>query len=303
MKKILITLSFIPLYGCGILPDNLQQSNQSEVCPEQPDIALDAKNVQEIALGNGRITASGRVNKGQSVAYTFTAEEGQKLTYNTDNDICIWVFTPENDLLPSISLPKKGKYIIQIASLSDSTNFELAMALDTVQESNNNNNDVNQVTVEINAPPISQEQAVELVTKWQKSKPRIFAPPYDRNLGAELLTGKAYRDRIKRTDGTESSIDWLSNNNSYYTYTSQSFDSVKNFTSSDSQATIDVVMSEQRTFCQNSQASSNGNTAEDQRVISYILQPEQGTWKIAEYKTIETISSSDNPEPTCQISN
>ena len=300
MKKVLLFITIITIYGCQNLPDN---SRESGACPEQPDIELDSKNVQEIALGNEMSTESGIANKSQSVAYTFAAEEGQKLAYNTDDDICLWVFTPENDLLTTNTLPKKGKYIIQVAPLKGSTTFELAMGLDVVQKSNNNNNNGNQVTAQPAARPISQEQAVQLVTRWQKSKPKIFSPPYDRDLGAALLTGKAYRDKIRRADGIESSIDWLNNNNSYYTYGSQSVDSVEDFTISGSQATIDVVMSEQRTLCLNGKASSDDNTVADQRVVRYELQPDQGNWKIAEQKTIETISSVYNPEPTCQISN
>ncbi|NER49428.1 MAG: DUF4101 domain-containing protein [Symploca sp. SIO1A3] len=295
MKKLLLFITIITIYGCQNIPDN---SRQSGACPEQPDIALDSKNVQEIALGNEMSTESGIANKSQSVAYTFAAEEGQKLAYNTDDDICLWVFSPENDLLTSNTLPKKGKYIIQVAPLKGSTTFELAMGLDVVQKSTNN-----QETVAPAARPISQEQAVELVTKWQKSKPKIFSPPYDRDLGASLLTGKAYRENIRKADGTESSIDWLKNNNSYYTYGSQSVDGVEDFTTSGNQATIDVLVSEQRTLCLNGKISSDNNTVAEQEVVRYDLQPDQGTWKIAEYSNVKTLSSSYNPAATCQISN
>lgn len=40
-------------------------------------------------------------------------------------------------------------------------------------------------------PSFTQEEAVSLIKEWQKAKSRIFAPPFDRQLGDLLLTGKS----------------------------------------------------------------------------------------------------------------
>jgi hypothetical protein len=63
-----------------------------------------------------------------------------------------------------------------------------------------------------------------------------------------LLTGKAYNDKIKSSDGQESSSEWLANNGAYYIYGVQRIDSVNNFTASGDQATVDVVVTEERTL-------------------------------------------------------
>lgn len=139
-------------------------------------------------------------------------------------------------------------------------------------------------------PSISQQEAVDLIYKWLEYKRRIFAPPYQRDLGDEILTGKAHRDNIRRSDGQESSLEWLENHGAYYTYGVQSIDSVENFAASGNQATIDVVVTEQRTLY-----NSNGNidrnaSAFDTRLVRYNLQSDNGAWKIGDYHIVKTIS-------------
>lgn len=144
------------------------------------------------------------------------------------------------------------------------------------------------------------EQAVEIVKEWQKAKTQIFAPPYSRQLGGQLLTGKAYQDSIRKPDGSESSVDWLQNNNAYYTYGSQIIGEYTNFQSRRNSASMDVVIAEQRTLCVNGRARGN-NTAYDKRLVRYDFEYVQGQWKIANYETKDVIEKSSNPSPTCHI--
>lgn len=139
-------------------------------------------------------------------------------------------------------------------------------------------------------PSISQQEAVDLLHKWQEYKRRIFAPPYERDLGDEILTGKAYHDNISRSDGQESSSEWLVNNGAYYAYGVQSIDSVENFAASGAQATIDVVVTEQRTLYKSNGRIDRNASGFDTRLVRYNLQSDSGQWKITDYHTVKTIS-------------
>ncbi len=136
------------------------------------------------------------------------------------------------------------------------------------------------------ASSITREAAISVLNKWQDAKRELFAPPFNRTLGAELTTGEAYRQNI----GTGSSLDWLENNNSYYRYGVQKIDSVEKFIASNSRATIDIVITEDRRFYQNGKIVTGENTSFDTRLVRYSLQLEDGNLKISDYKTIDVIS-------------
>jgi serine/threonine-protein kinase len=138
------------------------------------------------------------------------------------------------------------------------------------------------------APSISQQEAVDVIQQWQEAKAVIFAPPFDRQRGAELLTGKAYSDNL----GATGSLDWLLNNNAYYTYSVQKIEQVEQFVTSGNQATIDIVITEERTLYKDGKVVRDGNTSLDTRLVRYTLQSENGRWKIADYKTVTVLRKS-----------
>jgi serine/threonine-protein kinase len=163
-------------------------------------------------------------------------------------------------------------------------------------------------TTPIVLPPtnasISQTAAVELLKNWITAKREIFAPPYRTDIGEQLLTGKAYRDNIKKTDDPDlcladggkeeeclSSVDWLQRNNAYYNYGVQSLDAVKNFKASGDQATIEVEITEERTLIKNGKADPT-NTSFDTLLVRYSLEFTNGQVKIADYKTVRTLRKS-----------
>ncbi|PIG94362.1 IMS domain-containing protein [Gloeocapsopsis sp. IPPAS B-1203] len=148
----------------------------------------------------------------------------------------------------------------------------------------------NQVSYSPPPSSISQQEAVALINRWQEYKRQLFAPPYERYLGDEILTGKAYHDNISRADGKESSSEWLENNGSYYTYGIQSIDSVENFAASGNQATIDLIVTEQRTLYGSSGRVDRNGSGFDTRLVRYNLQSINGQWKITDYHTVKTIS-------------
>ena len=136
--------------------------------------------------------------------------------------------------------------------------------------------------------PITRDAALALVNKWQESKKYIFAPPYNHELGAQLTTGEAYRKNISY-DG--SSRDWLVSNNAYYRYGVQSIDSVGAFAANGDQATIEIAMTEDRTFYKNGKVVNDENTAFDKRLVRYSLQMSDGQLKISDYKTVKDLAN------------
>jgi hypothetical protein len=135
-------------------------------------------------------------------------------------------------------------------------------------------------------PSFTQQEAVNLLERWQNAKSQIFAPPFNRELGAELLTGKSYYDNIGNPEG---SVAWLQDNASYYTYDLQSIDSVENFAVNEDYATIEVIVTEQRTLYNQYGNIDQNASGFDTRLVRYNLESENGQWKIADYQTIEKI--------------
>lgn len=136
---------------------------------------------------------------------------------------------------------------------------------------------------------ISRSEAVDLVERWLKAKRDIFGPSHQTYLGEELLTGKAYNDKIKSSDGQESSSEWLANNGSYYIYGVQRIDSVNNFTSSGDQATVDVVVTEERTLYNSQGKIDQKNSGLSTLLVRYNLENDEGTWKIANSRTLKNL--------------
>ncbi|MBD2138188.1 hypothetical protein H6F32_11440 [Anabaena sp. FACHB-1237] len=110
--------------GCNYIP----QTNSS--CTSQPTGSLDSKNVKNIQLSSQVITETGQVSTNQYVGYTFTAKPGDKLNYQTQDNICIWVYAPNNQLITTKDLSQTGKYIIQVSALQGVTTFSLAMNIE-----------------------------------------------------------------------------------------------------------------------------------------------------------------------------
>ena len=109
-------------------------ASTSNKCPDKPDAVLDVNKVKTIQLSTQKITESGMVSQNKSVGYVFQAQAGQKLDYHTNQDVCIAVYTPDNQLLNSGVLPITGKYTLQIFIPKGSTTFDLAMNLESESE-------------------------------------------------------------------------------------------------------------------------------------------------------------------------
>ena len=132
---------------------------------------------------------------------------------------------------------------------------------------------------QIPAAKLTEDEALSLVRNWLQAKRAVFASPFDRQVAEKLTTGALYYD-ITKPGG---SIDWLQENNAYYQFGTQTVSSTGKFSATGDRASIEVNVAEDRTFYVNGkvdQSQSNFKTSKK----AYMLQLENGTWKISNYK-------------------
>ncbi len=130
MKRLLIFLILLILSGCSQGSQNSEE--QAELnCPQKPQVFLDNQDVNLIKLKEQTSSISGRFNPSKTVVYTFYAQAGEKLHYQTNNDICLGIYTPDNQLINGEILPKNGKYTLKVSSLKGSQTFEVKISLGT----------------------------------------------------------------------------------------------------------------------------------------------------------------------------
>lgn len=168
----LFSLSFYFLAACS----QNQPVNQviTSQCPTQPTAVLETNNVKPISLGSQAMKETGMVTTNKSLGYTFTAKSGEKLVYKTNQDICIWVYTPDNQLINSPILPLDGKYTVQVAAMGGSTTFDLGLELEdnNTQAVNLSSSSTSTPTKTITATPVKTSQINR--KNSTKQDPRYF---------------------------------------------------------------------------------------------------------------------------------
>jgi len=141
-------------------------------------------------------------------------------------------------------------------------------------------------TIVIPAAPTSdafnQQQAIVLINRWLQAKPEVFAPPFDQQLIANLTTGELLASLL-RPNGV---LTWLKTNGAYFRYGVQNVDSVERFVVARDRATIEVNLTEDRTLYLNGAIDPTRTDFSSQRV-RFTFRLENGTWKIADYKTAD----------------
>ncbi|MFM6268444.1 MAG: hypothetical protein ACKPFA_18395, partial [Dolichospermum sp.] len=209
-------------YGCDALPISsffVSPSNSNSTvssasgCSDKPTVELREKDVEEISLNEKTLTKSSQASATKAIGYKFAGESGQKFTYQTDQTLCIWIYSPDNEIISGGTLPKSGNYIIQVSAPKGSTTFDLNMSLGVLQASTpppvqpTNNytppvQPINNYTPPVQptsdytppaSPPdnssddLTQDEALSLVARWYSAKPRIFGPPFDISLSFQKI--------------------------------------------------------------------------------------------------------------------
>jgi ARC6-like, IMS domain len=139
------------------------------------------------------------------------------------------------------------------------------------------------------SPEISQDEAVSLVQKWLETKKSLFSPPFDRDSAASIMTGKAYRDKVRgpSSDGTPySASEWLEKYAYYYIYGLQRVDAVKKLEVSGSNAVIDVQITEDVSLYNSNGELQKLKSGLEQKIVRYVLIKENESLKISDYNNL-----------------
>jgi serine/threonine-protein kinase len=129
------------------------------------------------------------------------------------------------------------------------------------------------VSPKVPIEPLSEADAVAIVNNLVASKNQMFAPPFDRQLLAELTTGEAYEKR-------KGSIDWLQSNNAFYSYGEFTVSRAGSFGIQDNQANITVEIFESPTLYVNGKIDRTQSQPSRGRYVCTLIF-EGGKWKIA----------------------
>lgn len=126
---------------------------------------------------------------------------------------------------------------------------------------------------------LTQQQAISLVEEWLASKAKIFAPPYDKRIAADIAVGDYYGSIL-------STVEWLEQNGAYFEYHSQEIERVIDFSVDKEQASIQVIVQEVMTLYKEGEINDSGSGLKRTNIV-YILNYVDGRWKIASDDIIE----------------
>jgi hypothetical protein len=292
-NRIFIFIFILIINGCS-KTEQLTSQNETNLadtgCPEEPKLKLEKKNVEEISLTNQTVSKSNQVSSNKAIGYAFQAEAGQKLSYQTDEDICIWVYDPNNQLVNRTKLPETGKYVIQVTAPKGSKTFDLEMSLETLTSNITPTTPIPNINESNDSTPsttskqfdLTKEQAIEIVAGWYRSKPKIFGYPFDQSLVAQYATGQLYYETLEKDGG--GSVGWLQRNGCYYTYDFSSIDNIWLFSTSGTRPLLKIQVSEKLQLNGPSSAGCSNRPKYYQKNVSYWFEKDNGSWKIYFYE-------------------
>ena len=161
LEKVLACFILLVLVGCKapVKSSNTVAISTSNNCPDKPTGLLNSDRVKLIDLDSQTLKESAIVSPGKDQGYAFTAKAGQTINYRTAQNICTWIFTPNNEVINSTNLPVDGRYTMQVATLTGSTTFELEMSL----------GDPERVTQQDTSQPISTESSNSSITQTEQN--------------------------------------------------------------------------------------------------------------------------------------
>ncbi len=139
MKKTALLILLFLLTGCEVMAEHWRQlsttmkivnsdsSQKIEQCSEHPQSNLDPNNIKLITLTAVNTKESGQIRQGKYSAYQFAAQAGQQLNYRTEDNLCIWVYAPDRQLIKTKDLPQTGQYTMVFTALKGATTFDIKM--------------------------------------------------------------------------------------------------------------------------------------------------------------------------------
>lgn len=124
---------------------------------------------------------------------------------------------------------------------------------------------------------LTQEQARAIVEQWLTVKSQIFAPPFNTDLADQVVAAGPLWTDLTKPDG---SIQWLKNNNSYYSYSTIKVNRVIRYMPSPSMPSIVVSVTEVSVL----HSPKGSETSSSTKDWLYTLKEESGRWKIWDYR-------------------
>ncbi|MEA5470377.1 ARC6/PARC6 family protein [Spirulina sp. 06S082] len=235
-------------------------------CPSQPQGTLESENVQKVEIDGQGIDISGKLKFGQYLGYIFEGKSDRVLKYDTPNDICLWLYDPEMNLLETFQFKQNGIYTLQVSTPQGSTSFDLSLS----------------IAGKGGEIILYEDDAIAIVNKWLASKSSIFSPPFDESLVSQLTTGERYQD-ITKPNG---SIDWLRRNNSYYKYRASEIKKVISFSDSSQYPELKITIYEDLTLY-GPRGIDYENSGSSTRDYIYYFALDNGIWKIYDAKLLD----------------
>jgi D-alanyl-D-alanine carboxypeptidase len=92
-------------------------------------ISLISSNPEQISFNSGSVKKTGAIKAGQYISYAFQAQTGDAFNYKTGDNICVKVYTNNQQFLIDKKPLKDGQYLVLISTPSGSTTFDLEMDL------------------------------------------------------------------------------------------------------------------------------------------------------------------------------
>lgn len=159
IKQAGVLMIFLILNSCSQNQTNPEKLGQSETiqeatsteCSDKPQLSLKKENIESINFDDSSVTQSGIIRQNEMIGYRFRGEADQQLKYQTNDNICVWIFTPDNKLLNQTKLPNSGDYIMQISTPIGSRSFDITLNLEASQTLASNSIQ-EEVVVEKNSP-------------------------------------------------------------------------------------------------------------------------------------------------------
>ncbi|MGC9503153.1 ARC6/PARC6 family protein [Baaleninema sp.] len=252
------------LYSCESfreIPENpspretVSSASRSSNCPEFPAQSL--TDPESIDLDGKTIQKTGTLPAGEAIGFTFVGKTGREFDIQQNEEICVWVYTPDNQIFSGKTLPVDGTYTVHVEPRTDATTYRLT--LESSEES---------IEVE-------RQKIIQLIEGYLEAKSQLFGPSLDRELAKKFLTGERY-------EKTQISIKWLQENEAYYDYRLSRLDDSRNFSQNGDTATLEVTITEELSLYRNGQIDpNNSSNGPKSRNYRFTLKKIGSHWKIA----------------------
>ncbi len=200
-------------------------------------------------------------------------------------------YTPQTYIPQQTQLPaqnnNKSAVIIGGGMVAGAVIFSTMLMIS--QNSKTSVSIANTPTQSSNNGAISQDEAKKLIEKWMQAKQRMFAPPYDQELGSQLAMGKTYTDKVRgpSSDGTPySSLEWLRQYGFQYKYGVQNIENVTRFESTADQASIELQILEDARLYDKKGVLQPKRSGMERKTVRFILRKNNGVFKISDYDVI-----------------